>query len=254
MSEKETLTPQTTDFLSLVRKWQERALALRPPVAKGFAEDLQRRPPMGDLHGPAFFPEGLGLIDNSTAEVPGIVIVGHNFGCVTYRQGLSYGEEHGRTWLGLKWLFQKAEVPFVSCYLTNWFIGLLPGDKQEGPFLLEPDNDYENACVELLLEQLTAIRPRILLLLGRHVVQRAHVIMPRLTNWSAATTWTEIDLALDPVQYNVPIILTDGSTLSLTVVALLHPARNAGNQRFRRTRYQTKIPEAAMLSQAWLHV
>lgn len=157
MSANETFTSQTTDFLTLVRSWQQKALAIRPPIY----EELQRSPARGGLLGPAFFPEGLGLPDVSQTKIPDIVVIGHNFGCVTYRDGLTYGEEHVKTWLGLKWLFGKAKVPFLSCYLTNWFIGLLPGEEQEGPFLLEPNPAYETACKGLLIEQITVIRPRI---------------------------------------------------------------------------------------------
>ena len=56
--------------------------------------------------------------------------------------------------------------------------------------------------------------------------------MPALKPWCSAVNWKEIDQKLDPVQYDVPILLNDGIKIKSTVVALLHPARSSGNQRY----------------------
>jgi hypothetical protein len=63
---------------------------------------------------------------------------------------------------------------------------------------------------------------------------------------------SEIGTILDPVQKNTPIELHDGTTITPTVVALLHPARNAGTQHRRRARYQVAVPESVMLDNAWI--
>jgi hypothetical protein len=74
--------------------------------------------------------------------------VGHNFGCEDYRDEIDAAgrEDDKPTWRNLRRLLADADdVPIESCFMTNWFIGLQPGNKQVGEFLSRSDSRYERS-------------------------------------------------------------------------------------------------------------
>ena len=132
-----------------------------------------------------------GIIRPENAR-PTIMAIGHNFGCATYREeiGPAGREDDKSTWRNLDALLLTAGSSPARCFRTNWFIGLLPGDKQVGRFLLRPDPKYERACRSLLIKQIHFLRPTAILLLGPEVASRAYQIMPELAPWKDAGRWT----------------------------------------------------------------
>lgn len=233
------------NILELIRGWQIRAKSIVPP------ESTDILPVRGGLPGPAFFPEGFGL-QNPTADAtwPSIMAIGHNFGCENYRNeiGAAGREDDKATWRNLRRLLGDADVPIESCFMTNWFIGLQPGDKQVGAFLSRPDLRFERECEELLLEQIRTLKPKLLLLLGRPVVNRAHRITPALRPWADAPNWGAVDSSsLGPVGYGIEIPATG---VRANVVALLHPSFSPSNQRYRRTRFPGEKPEVELVRSA----
>jgi len=135
--------------------------------------------------------------------------------------------------------------------MTNWFVSLQPGNKQVGEFLLRPDPRYERECSELLLEQARVLNPKVILLLGLPVVQRAHRIMPMLRPWADAASWSAVDSSSPgPVAYGVEI---PGTGIRANVVALLHPSFSPSNQRYRRTVFAVEKPEVQMVKGAVNH-
>ena len=241
---------ETDSFLARVREWQQAAIGIAPPRFVRFADE--RHPARGGLTGPAFFPEGLGLEKVEIDRMPQIFVIGHNFGSGEYRTSL---EKKGReddkaTWRGLRRLLGRAGIPMAECFFTNWFIGLMPGNQQTGKFLLEPSVPYEEACRNLLLDEIAWIRPKLILLLGKEVTQLAHGIMPALDPWKSCKTWAEIDERLAPVQREVLVPKAKGHAAK--VIALLHPSFGAANrQRRRSVDYPQNDPEVAMLVDGW---
>jgi len=70
----------TTSLLEQVKRSQQGAKHSAPP------EGTDILPARGGLPGAAFFPEGLGLqTPTADAPWPGIMAIGHNFGCENYR-------------------------------------------------------------------------------------------------------------------------------------------------------------------------
>jgi hypothetical protein len=230
------------NILEVIRGWQIKARSIAPPQGTDIL------PARGGLPGPAFFPEGLGL-QNPTGEAawPNIMAVGHNFGCEDYRNEINASgrEDDKATWRNLRRLLTDANVPFESCFMTNWFVGLQPGNKQVGEFLSRPDSRYERECSELLLEQIGTLKPNVILLLGLPVVGRAHRIMPTLRPWADAPKWSAVDSSsLGPVAHEVEI---PGTGVRASVVALLHPSFSPSNQRCRRTVFRVEKPEVEMI-------
>lgn len=177
--------------------------------------------------------------------------VGHNFGCEDYRDEIDAAgrEDDKPTWRNLRRLLADADdVPIESCFMTNWFIGLQPGNKQVGEFLSRSDSRYERECGELLLEEIRTLKPDLILLLGLPVVGRAHRIMPTLRPWADARNWSVVDSSsLGPVAHGVEV---PGTKVIANVVALLHPSFSPSNQRHRRAAFPVKKPEAEMIKRA----
>jgi len=233
------------NILEIVRGWQRTAKGIIPP------EGTNILPSRGGLPGPAFFPEGYGL-QNPTADAmwPDIMAVGHNFGCVAYRDEINAAgrEDDKATWRNLRGLLTDADVPIESCFMTNWFVGLQPGSKQVGEFLSRPDSRYERECSELLLEQIRTLKPHVILLLGLPVVGRAHRIMPNLRPWADAPNWSVVDSSsLGAIAYGAEI---PGTGVKANVVALLHPSFSPSNQRHRRIAFPVEKPEVEMIRSA----
>jgi uracil-DNA glycosylase len=232
-------------ILELIRGWQIKAKSILPPEGTNIIASR------GGLPGAAFFPEGYGL-QNPTADAmwPDIMAVGHNFGCEDYRNEINAAgrEDDKATWRNLSRLLADADVPVESCFMTNWFVGLQPGSKQVGEFLSHPDSRYERECSELLLEQIRALKPHVILLLGLPVVGRAHRIMPTLRPWANAPDWSVVDSSsLGSVTREVEI---PGTDVKATIVPLLHPSFSPSNQRHRRSRFPVKKPEVEMIRSA----
>jgi hypothetical protein len=234
------------NVLEMVREWQKKAKSITPPEGTGIL------PARGGLPGPAFFPEGSGL-QNPTADAvwPHIMAVGHNFGCEDYRNEINAAgrEDDKPTWRNLRQLLvDAAEVPIESCFMTNWFVGLQPGNKQVGEFLSRADSRFERECGELLLDQIRTLKPGIILLLGLPVVGRAYRIMPILRPWADAPSWSVVDSSsLGPVAFGVEV---HGTGVRANVVALLHPSFSPSNQRHRRSVFPVKKPEVEMIRRA----
>jgi len=233
---------ESTSLVEYIERWQERARNIAPPEGTDIV--ISR----GGLPGPAFFPEGSGL-QNPTADAPwpDIMAIGHNFGCEDYRDEIetSGREDDKATWRNLRRLLTDASVPIESCFMTNWFVGLRSGNKQVGEFLSRPDARYERECSELLIQQIGTLKPKVILLLGLPVVQRAHRIIPMLRQWANATNWIAVDSSsLGPVAYEVAIL---GTGARANVVALLHPSFSPSNQRYRRTVFAVAKPEVEIV-------
>lgn len=233
------------NLIEIIREWQTAAKNIKPPQGTGI------RPVRGGLRGPVFFPEGLGL-QNPTADAlwPNIMAVGHNFGCDAYRNDIEAAgrEDDKSTWRNLSRLLAEADIQMEFCFMTNWFVGLQPGNKQLGEFLSRPDSRFEKECEELLLEQIRTLKPEVILLLGLPVVGRAHQIMPTLKPWADALNWVAVDSSsLGAVAYGVEISRTEIKT---NVVALLHPSFSPSNQRHRRIAYPVEKPEVEMIRSA----
>jgi uracil-DNA glycosylase len=237
----------TGALLQRIKSWQQAAMQIRPPENTGI---LNTR---GGLPGPAFFPEGFGLQDSSSEILLEAMAIGHNFGCNDYRNEIDAAgrEDDKATWRNLRQTLADAGVDIYFCFMTNWFVGLQPGDKQIGDFLLQPNRRYETECRQLLLEQVKEIKPRVILLLGLNVVTRAHEIMPSLKPWATAPNWSAVDKSsIGPVAYDVEI---PGAGIHSNVVALLHPSFSPSNQRHRRSVFPVTKPEGEMVRRALAH-
>ncbi|HEX7423409.1 MAG TPA: hypothetical protein VF311_05925 [Terriglobales bacterium] len=131
--------------------------------------------------------------------------------------------------------------------MTNWFVGLQPGNKQVGDFLVRPSPRYEADCHQLLLEQITTLKPEVILLLGLLCGREGARNMPALRPWAGVPNWSAVD-SVGPVAYDIEV---DGTGVRVNVVALLHPSFSPPNQRLRRSgMFSVEKPGAEMVRRA----
>ena len=213
-------------FVQTISLWQQEATTISPPVGTGLLRAV------GGLQGPAFFPEGFGLTDAAREENqrPTVMAIGHNFGCAQYRDTLqSTGREDDKaTWRNLDSLIVRAGASPDDCFRTNWFIGLLPGEKQTGIFLKKDNDEYENACLSLLIRQTQIIRPTAILFLGPEVAKRAYRLIPALLPWRNAKRWSDIDRS--SIGHSLRNVEVSSTQMETNVAALLHPSFGTANQ------------------------
>lgn len=214
------------NFLGKIEKRQTQACEIEPPRSRENPL-LNREKARGGVPGPAFFPEGMGLLNPGKwigGARPLIMVVGHNFGSCGYRDGLepkefkkkrNGREDDEKTW---KYLASSLDVANITidqrkvsiddCFMTNWFIGLLPGEKK-----------YEAQCLDLLKQQIKEIQPRLILLLGKVVVQKTSQHFSDLESWGWKTktepSWPKIHRA-------GVLSLTSLSANPIAVIGLSH--------------------------------
>ena len=230
------------NLVKQIQEWQDIASAITPPN-----ENIKGA--KGRHLGIVFFPEGLGL-QNPKREAshepwPDILVIGHNFGTLKSLEDLKgCGEERKPTWGNFSKLLGEIEKkhptdrPLMNrCFMTNWFVGFPL--KQRGEFLADhsctehcspplicPHRKYVELCRNLLIAQIRTLQPRVILLLGAHVIRRVHAIAPHdstLRAWKNASKdsfFRCIDI-IGPVAFNVYVPEADIHT---NLVALVHPS------------------------------
>ena len=213
-------------FVAGLERLQRKACQIVAPAGSGIVSAR------GGLRGPAFFPEGLGLSASAltTGGAAEYMVIGHNFGCVSYRDLIDPAgrEDDKRTWANLDQLLTQSGVDASSVFRTNWFVGLIEEDRQTGRFLRRPAPDYELKCRGVLMEQIRFVRPRAILLLGIEVASRMHEIALALTLWKGAQRWSDVDLS--PIGHSVQQVEIRGCGISVNIGALLHPSFGPANQ------------------------
>ena len=233
-------------LLASIARWQKEALAIAPPSG------TDRLPAVGGLAGPAFFPEGFGLshVPMGRNDHPTIIAIGHNFGCQEYRNEIQAAgrEDDKATWRNLDALLLQAGSNPAQCFRTNWFVGLLPGSKQTGSFLRKSDEEYEQACLSLLLKQIREIQPTAVLLLGPEVASRAYNLIPALMPWKGAERWIDIDRST--IGHSARDVEVPAAGVRTNVVALLHPSFGAANQSRRMKNMRVPVTEAEIIRAA----
>ena len=212
-----------------------------------------RRP----IPGPSFFPGGYGLWDAKidaplpVFPVSGVMVLGHDFHSETgYEASLERRRESENqpTWRNLLKLLRAADVPLERCFFTNFYMGLRKGKVTTGVFPGATDKDFRRHCSEFLIEQLKAMRPSVIVTLGKYVPALIAPLSSDLNGWLDSKTFRHIDEA-GPVQWHCAFEgVPDFET---TIVALVHPSmRHASIGRRTYKNHKGHHAEMAMLRDA----
>ena len=182
------------------------------------------------IPGTAFFPGGHGLWGTkANTELPefpvgGVMILGHDFHSESgYKKSLVNGSEPETqpTWNRLLKLLRDAGVPLEKCFFTNFYMGLRQGDATTGVFPGASDEKFKQHCSDLFIEQLNAMRPSLILTLGKYVPNLIAPLSEELSVWRDSKGFRDIDTA-GPLKTHCHF--AGVSDFETTVVALVHPS------------------------------
>jgi uracil-DNA glycosylase len=206
------------------------------------------------IPGLAFFPGGYGLwgaeggVDLPPFPRGGVMILGHDFHSeYGYNASVIRGRESKAqpTWLNLLKLLRGADIRLEKCFFTNFYMGVRQGAATTGVFPGSADRKFVKHCSDFFLVQLEAMRPSLILTLGKHVPPLIASRSSHLAAWRGAKNFRQIDDA-GPVHNQCRF---DGvPNFAVAVVALTHPSmRNASVMRRYGTSLGSGDPEVALL-------
>ena len=181
----------------------------------------------GAIPGQSFFPGGNGHV---TASMPlsGTMYLGHNFDKLEgFLRSRTRGWEENLTWRRIR----DSVLPYLAesgVWFTNYFMGALQRESNTGP--LEHNLDFfpfEEDCWDFFKVQLLKQRPRVVVALGKEVVQ-ALSPMNRLN----IPEWNLGSRAFNPLRLSTRsrCIHHDESPVRFKVVAAYHPSYGRSTQ------------------------
>lgn len=190
------------------------------------------------IAGLAFFPGGHGLYHTDSGYPPfpfgGVMIVGQDFDT---RKGFDESLEadgespSGATWRHLLSLLRSADIAPEQCFYTNAYMGLRVNAKSNTG--VSPGRRcavFRRACASFLVEQIEAVRPRLVVCLGNQVLSFFTQIATLPPTWRNPR-WRQLDGAKEALLSNVPIA---GSSFTVPVLAaVIHPSFRHANVHLR---------------------
>lgn len=129
-----------------------------------------------------FFPgcKGLWLQVPSTV-LPSILVLGHDFGNITYYDDLVAGrkiEIKQATFSKLITLFNKAGVDFEKCLFSNAIIGLRETPDMEGEHPDYNEDDFMDKNSEFLKYIIDLLKPKLIITLGKYAAEEVAKLSP----------------------------------------------------------------------------
>lgn len=210
------------------------------------------------MRGTAFFPGGYGLWRRVGGHLPRmplgeVMVLGQDFGKTKdYQEALRIGHELdiSTTWRHLCPLLRDARISPECCFFTNAYMGLRTGRSSTGPSPGTKHQGFRKWCRSFLREQLSAQKPRLLLVLGLEAAGLIASVSPDLHAWSKRGHLAWRDL------YDAGVLkrgVDFGYGATVTVVALLHPSgyglgNNLGRRRYGKS--TGRNAELALLREA----
>lgn len=125
------------------------------------------------LNTPVKWPE---LQRKPKMPIKGVMVLGNNlYNLKGYQKNFEKtrikGETPSTTWRNLKTLLSNANVPLEKCFFTNAYMGLGDVKSANGEFPGASCPDFTLRCKEFFYEQLRIQQPRLILALGKDVME-----------------------------------------------------------------------------------
>lgn len=198
------------------------------------------------LGGTAFFPGGCGLwLDGTNEQFPDIMVVGQDFSTLEEHRNMLAGHSTDldtATWRNFRPFAAEGGLDLHRCFFTNALMGLRVSGSSLGanPAYKKHNSEFMNRSHAFLEMQVAAIRPRLILVLGKHAAQIFAACSAELAVW-ANSTFDEIDKRSHGLVINARI-----GTVTTACVALTHPSFRHAN--VGRRRYRNMVGHAAELA------
>lgn len=191
------------------------------------------------MEGTAFFPGGSGLWreDRPSGPLPPlpigkVMVLAHNFGCERDYEPSRRGESlRCPTWRNLLHLLEECCIRREDCFFTDFYMGLLKGNRSVGKF--PSSKEFDKECQRFLTEQINVQQPRLILTLGAVVPPVIAPLSPELARWRDCGTLKELDAQQISL---IPSATFPNSDVRSTVAvaALTHPCMpNISHRRYR---------------------
>jgi hypothetical protein len=152
------------------------------------------------------------------------------------RASLKREPDDNKTWANLLPVLEEAGVLPEFCFFTNFYMGLIPGNKSTGKFPGRHDLQFTEHCLNILVKQLDVQCPRLVLVLGGEFYHLLARISDDLSRWKKGMKFTEID-AVGPVISGAAINGIPGFTTNFAL--LIHPCKrklNVGGRNYKGRR------------------
>ncbi len=185
----------------------------------------------------AFFPGGSGLwMEDETDIIPDILVLGQDFSNVVEYESMMRNEStdlDGPTWRELIKLFSSASIDLKRCFYSNVFIGLRESKSMVGRFPGFKDKEFVKRNLEFLREQISIVRPNLVITLGRPASEMLSKLSDDLMiDWKDGKALSKPNNGL---KHDIKI-----ENIPYSCVALEHPSMRNSNVR-RRVHYSDGI-------------
>lgn len=199
------------------------------------------------LKGVGFFPAAKGVygIDREPLRdipVGGVLALGHDWGTVQdYKDCLNRDAENiggNATWRNMKQFYDRINIDLRTVYFTNFFIGLREGPSSTGEFPgnkfppAKNNDKYIAACQELVLKQIIAQRPKLLIVYGAYLPKLMAPLAVKLNGWSQFNGFKGLDKGGNQLIDDV-VFEYGGTSHTSTVVSLVHPCYRQRTAQYR---------------------
>ena len=211
----------------------------------------------GRVGGVGFFPGGSGLWgaarDHALPAMPigKVMVLGHNLDSeTTFNTALDNDGENlkSATWRALAKTLPAAGVPLEDCFFTNFFMGLVKGSISTGAFPGANDAEFVARCRAFFVEQLKALQPRVVIVLGVQTPRHLAAVAPELARWERVRTFKHLDESGAAL---VKAAHVPGVDAAFSAVVVAHPSLGFANRRHRKFNGLIgDVAEAALIAAA----
>ena len=159
------------------------------------------------------YPEALALPVRDALKVPGTPEIEDNY------------------IVGLIGDVPAAGVPLEDCFFTNFFMGLVKGSISTGAFPGANDAEFVARCRAFFVEQLKALQPRVVIVLGVQTPRHLAAVAPELARWERVRTFKHLDESGAAL---VKAAHVPGVDAAFSAVVVAHPSLGFANRRHRK--------------------
>jgi len=179
----------------------------------------------GEIKGTAFFPGGVGTIDNSEDLFSRkIMILGQDFDCETnFNESVKRGFEDIKgnpTWRNILKLLKECQIKIDECFFTNAILGIRKGSEGTGKSPAFQDLNFIDYCRSFFIKQVELQKPRLIIVLGKYPALFLAPINEKLSLWKKFTNFKYLDENNLQVIKNVII----SNNIITNFIVLVHPS------------------------------
>jgi uracil-DNA glycosylase len=182
-----------------------------------------------EMQGAGFFPGCYGTSDTkSNSNNKFVMVLGQDFDTyANYQRLTKKGEvDSNTTWRNLKILLKDIHIDENICFFTNVYMGLRKeGVKNTGPSPATKSKSFVGECSEFFKDQLTAIKPEIVFVLGKETAKFLAIVFPQLEDWERVDTLKSLYKNGRNTYYDLKF-----NSMDIMFLLVIHPSMSNTNR------------------------